>query len=44
MIDLIYKSFEAYKSNFDMVVVDGTHEDPHAIGIAPLTSRPSKHL
>lgn len=32
MMDLIYKSFDAYKSNFDIVLVEGTHEDPHAIG------------
>lgn len=36
MLDRIYKSFETYRRNFDLVVVEGTHEDARAIGVLRL--------
>ena len=35
MLNRIYKAFEAYKRNFDLVVLEGTHADPQAVGVPP---------
>ena len=32
MMNSIYKAYDSYKADFDIVLVEGTHEDPRAIG------------